>query len=352
LNNAGTEISIENNELITVLDINRYSSLHKLLRVTAYLFKFLKKVKKVDFNSNEKALLYWIKQMQQECFKIEIAFLLKEEKTEPVPVLVNDLNLFIDDFGILRTRGRISKSLYFDFNICNPILLGKEHYLTKLIVVDAHNKVQHLGLQTTLNHIRNSGYWIPKARQSIKKSISKCIVCKKFNAFAFNYPKITNMPKHHLNLIKPFLHTGIDYTGHLWIRNAESNKNDKMYILIFTCLNVRAVHLELVPDMSTKKFVLALQRFCNLYLIPTYIYSDNAKTFIKGGELLNKSLASEEFVENLRANNIQHIRIPLYSAWVGAAWERLIRVVKSCLYKVIGRAKLTYFELLTILSNI
>ncbi|KAG0430586.1 hypothetical protein DMUE_5647, partial [Dictyocoela muelleri] len=50
--------------------------------------------------------------------------------------------------------------------------------------------------------------------------------------------------------------------------------------------------------------------------------------------------------------NIKHIKIPLFSAFIGAMWERMIKVVKSCMYKVIGRSKLTYFELLTNLSNI
>ena len=131
-----------------------------------------------------------------------------------------------------------------------------------------------------------------------------------------------------------------------------SDKSVKMYILVFTCLNVRAVHFELLPDMSARSFLLAFQRFCNMYTVPGYLYSDNAKSFVKGGSVLEQSLKSEEFQEELNRCNIKHVRIPLYSAWVGSAWERLIRVLKNCLYKVIGRAKVTYFELLTTLSNI
>ncbi|XP_047738429.1 uncharacterized protein LOC108671360 isoform X2 [Hyalella azteca] len=41
-----------------------------------------------------------------------------------------------------------------------------------------------------------------------------------------------------------------------------------------------------------------------------------------------------------------------YKAWVGAAWERLIRVVKSCFYKTVGRRKLEYFQVLTLLSDV
>lgn len=212
--------------------------------------------------------------------------------------------------------------------------------------------MQHLGIGTTLNYLREQGYWIPKGRAAIKTEMSNCTVCRKYNALAFKYPKFTNMPKHHINLVKPFQHVGVDYTGHLWVKDGVSDKIIKMFILVFTCLNIRAVHFELLPNMSSKNFILAFQRFCNMYSIPQYLYSDNAKSLLKGGSILENSLQSEEFQSELDKCNIKHIKIPLYSAWVGSAWERLIGVLKGCLYKVIGRSKLTYFELLTTLSNI
>ena len=89
-----------------------------------------------------------------------------------------------------------------------------------------------------------------------------------------------------------------------------------------------------------------------MYTIPQYLYSDNAKSFLKGGSILENSLHSEEFRAELDKCNIKHIKIPLYSAWVGSSWEKLIRVLKNCLYKVIARSKLTYLKLLTSLSNI
>ena len=256
----------------------------------------------------------------------------------------------LDNENILRSRGRMSKCLFFDYNIHNPILLSGYHVFTQLFILDCHSKMQHLGLGTTLTFIRNQGIWIPKARTLINSILKTCIICKKVNAFAFRYPKFVDMPKHHMNLIVPFRHVGVDFTGHLWVKDNDSSS--KMYILIFTCLNIRAVHFELLPDMNVKNFLLAFQRFCNYYSIPHHLYSDNAKTFLKGGSILNEALKSSEFIEELEKHNIKHIKIPLYSAWVGAAWERLIRVLKNCMYKVIGRGKLSYFEMLTSLSFI
>ena len=237
---------------------------------------------------------------------------------------------------MIRARGRISKCLYFKYNVHNPVLLPRESRFTQLFILDSHVKMQHLGIGTTLNYVREQGFWIPKGRMAIKSVLSSCGVCKKYNALAFKYPKFTDMPKHHMNLVKPFQHVGVDYTGHIWVQDNVTAQSVKVYILIFTCLNIRAVHFELVTDMSTKNFLLAFQRFCNTHSIPEYLYSDNAKSFLKGGIILENALRSKEFQEELEKCNIKHIKIPVYSAWLGSAWERLIRTMKNCLYKVIG----------------
>ena len=132
-------------------------------------------------------------------------------------------------------------------------------------------------------------------RQVVKSILSKCIICRKFNSLLFRYPRMTNLPKHRVNLVKSFQHTGVDFTGHLWVKN--EGEVVKMYILLFTCLNVRAVHIELVSDMSTHQFVLAFSRFTNVYGIPSHLYSDNAKSFIAGAEILQKALVCDEYIK-------------------------------------------------------
>ena len=88
----------------------------------------------------------------------------------------------------------------------------------------------------------------------------------------------------------------------------------KIYLLIFTCLNVRAIHIEVVPDMSTHSFVMAFLRFVNLYGIPSHIYSDKARSFVAGCQVLEQALVCDEFKEHFQSYNVQHIRIPMYSA--------------------------------------
>ena len=149
-------------------------------------------------------------------------------------------------------------------------------------------------------------------RQVIKSTLSRCITCRKFNSLAFHYHRMTNLPKHRVSLVKPFQYSGVDFTGHLWVKNEEGEVG-KMYILFFTCSNVRAVHIELVPDMSTHQFVLAFTRFTNVYGMPLHLYSDNAKSFISGAEILQKALVSEEHKAKFDVFDKRHVKIPLYS---------------------------------------
>ena len=143
---------------------------------------------------------------------------------------------------------------------------------------------------------------------------------------------------------------GIDFTGHLWIQVEGERK--KMYILLFTCHNIRAIHQELVKDISIHSVILALVQFFNLYGIPSYIYSDNARTVIAGCNLVKRVFVSDEFVGKFSTFNIKHLTIPLYSAWFWSVWERLIKSVNNCLFKQVGRKSVKYFEFLILLSDV
>ena len=161
---------------------------------------------------------------------------------------------------------------------------------------------------------------------------------------------MTDLPRDRVNLVRPYLNVGVDYTGFIMVKEGESEV--KYYLLILTCLSTRAIHLELLPNQSTEQFVLALVRFCNVYGIPEAIYSDNALSFVSGALVMQEVFTSDEFKSAFGTHSIKHIKIPLGAPWVGSVWERCIRTVKTCLRKAIGRQKLDYFRLTTVLSDI
>ena len=185
--------------------------------------------------------LYLIQSVQHQCFAKEIEFL-KDPRDKPVPDLVRNYNLFLDQYGTVRSDCRVGKNLHFDFEILNPILLPKQHKLTELIIVDSHVRVKHLGIQSTLNKVRIAGFRLIKPYLSVRSAISPCLICKRFNNLSFKYPHMTNLPAHRVNMVRPYLHVGVDYTGHIMIKDqVKLNKKvikfeRKVYILILHVL--------------------------------------------------------------------------------------------------------------------
>ena len=267
------------------------------------------------------------------------------------PKLVSRLNLLLDQKGLIRSKDRIEKNVDLKYDVVNPLVMAKNHHLTKLLIYYAHCQSMHMGLQSTLNYLRIHGLWILKARQVVSSVISDYIVCKRYNARSQKYPGPAVSPSSRVKLSVPFAHTGVDYTGHYYIRDDQGGKV-KVYILIFTCFNTRAVHLEAVSSMSTAEFILAFVRFVNRYGISLAIYSDNAKSFLQAGGLIQNLLSSSEFEEKFRTASISHKTIPVYAAWYGAVWERMIKTVKESFAKVIGRYTPSHSEFVTVLSDV
>ena len=176
-----------------IIDIMKFSKLSRLFQLTATVFKaksLWKHEKKSESDHMAAAQRYWVGLMQEEAFKDELTFLkdASKNKNKAVPSLVNDLNLFLDSYGLIRSKGRISKTLYFSDEVKNPLLLAKNHPLTKLIIKDAHERCQHLGMPTTISFLRNAGYWVPKARQVTRPILSSCTICKKYNSIVLQIP--------------------------------------------------------------------------------------------------------------------------------------------------------------------
>ena len=201
-----------------------------------------------------------------------------------------------------------------------------------------------------LNYLHNRGYWIIKGRQAVISELKNCIFCKKFNARDFRYPRPSDLTCERVNYQTTFEITSVDFTGHINVKIGETVT--KMCLLVFTCLHIRDIHIELLPNMTSLSFLFAFIIFCNQFHIPSVIYSDNANSFLNSLKLLGNCNLDDERYNFLLSNQIQHNTIPLYSAWVGCTWERQIRTIKSCLYKTMGRKQLELFQLKSLLSDI
>ena len=144
-----------------------------------------------------------------------------------------------------------------------------------MIIYSTHVKLFHAGTNSTLTAIRQT-FWIPKARQHIKSLLHTCTICKRHSGKPYSVPDPPPLPEMVMRDVVLFTVMGVDFSRALYVQmnGAES----KVYICLFTCATARAIHLEIVTDLSTDTFLLALRRFASRKSLPQIIISDNGST--------------------------------------------------------------------------
>ena len=348
-----TTVQSENEEptanIQAIMDCNRYSSKTKLLRVTALVRRFVKLSTKrgtqVDAEEMRDAEILWLKSVQSTVFKHELKLLNKgREKNQ----LIKQLNMFTDENGIIRCQGRIDHS-GLPVEAQRPILLPAKHRFTELVIEEAHHTVHHNGIRETLNRIREK-YWVLRGRESVKGLLKKCVVCKKLEGKPFSTPPAPVLPESRVSDEPPFAYTGLDFAGPLL--TSDNGKAEKSYISLFTCASTRAVHLELLKNMSAKLFLLAFRRFVSRRGLPRKLISDNAKTFKAAAKEIRTITRGPNVERYLTNQGVTWDFISEKAPWHGGMWERMVRSVKRCLKKSLGRTSLTFEELETILIEI
>ncbi len=339
---------------IAVLPCENYSCLKRLIRVTAYILKFVNSARAHGGNRAisprqvncvltagdlNVALTYWIKVSQ-----------LSMIGTRNFDQWKAQFGLYLDDTGIWRCRGRLGNSDLPE-QTKHPILLNRDNHLTLLIARECHKRMMHGGVKATLNEVR-SKYWIVQGRSLIRGVIHKCTVCRRFQGRPYASPPAPPLPSFRVTEVRPFSYTGVDFAGPLYVRDTVGSTARKVWLCLYTCCATRAAHLDIVQDMTTEAFLQCFRRFTARRGFPAQIISDNAKTF----KAASRSVASLVETSTVRmflsdlgikwAFNVE--RAP----WWGGFFERMIQTAKRCPRKAIGSARLTYEELLTIVVEI
>ena len=150
--------------------------------------------------------------------------------------------------------------------------------------------------------------------------------------------------------VRPFSVTGVDFTGALYVHHG--GEETKVYICLFTCATSRAIHLEVVTDLSTETFLLAFRRFAGRRSTPQLMISDNATTFQAAAEELKTLSSSEEVRAVLNREGVTWRFIPKKAPWFGGFWEHLIGLTKSAIKKVLGRTHISLQVLQTIVVEV
>ena len=114
----------------------------------------------------------------------------------------------------------------------------------------------------------------------------------------------------------------------------------------------RAVHLEIVFDMTATAFLRCVKRFAARRGLPLRFLSDNAKTFKSAAKTLKAICDHPDTKNYLTMNGVEWSFNLEKAPWWGGLFERMIKSTKRCLRKVVGRARFSYNEMHTAIVEI
>ncbi|XP_062541338.1 uncharacterized protein LOC134209368 [Armigeres subalbatus] len=284
-----------------LIDSARFSNWNRLLRAAAFVLRSIRRFKGEKLTNpclltqdelQKAEHLLW-RQIQAEVYPDEVAIMKRNFLRPEDAVSISKssplyrLSPFMDEYGIIRMNSRITAAPTLPMDAKRPIILPKKHMVTILIVEHYHRRYLHGNRETVCNEMRQH-FYITGLRGVIRQVSSKCLFCRIRKAVP-KPPMMAPLPEARVTgFVRPFTHTGVDYFGPLMVKQARSLV--KRWVALFTCLTVRAIHLEVVHSLSTQSCVMAIRRFVARRGSPESFYSDNGTNFVGAGNLLVKQI--------------------------------------------------------------
>nr|XP_044248645.1 uncharacterized protein LOC108069676 [Drosophila takahashii] len=293
------------------------------------------------------AQAYIFRCVQIEGFPDEFARVLKSTPVARSSVLWR-LQLCMNEDNIMQVRNRVGK---FKSTSDDLVILPTSHWVTKLIVRHYHEKSYHINHETALNEVRQR-FYIPKLRPLFKQVRRDCQQCKLDRAKP-QPPIMAPLPPARLGgFQRPFTFVGIDYFGPLTV--IDGRKSLKRWGMISTCLTMRAIHIEIVNSLSTDSCLMGLRNFIARRGLPHEIYSDNGTNFRGADSFLQEVQFIDEskMHHHLAQLGIEWKFNPPAAPHMGGAWERMVRSIKTVLYKISPHQKFSDESLRTAMLEI
>ena len=207
----------------------------------------------------------------------------------------------------------------------------------------------HSGKEFVLSLLRQK-YWIIGARQIIRQIQRQCITCRK----GFEPPckqLMADLPFDRVTPdMPPFTFVGVDFFGPILVKIGRSEV--KRYGCLFTCLTVRAVHIEVAHSLDADSFINAMQRFTCRRGQVSEIRSDNGTNFVGGEREIREAdqlWNSSKIQEHLRQKEIIWRFNPPTASHMGGAWERQIRTIRKILSTLVKQQRLNDESLSTLM---
>ncbi|XP_060845438.1 uncharacterized protein LOC132925023 [Rhopalosiphum padi] len=336
--------------------ISRFSTLTKMQRVLAYCFRFARR-RHIPKSSGPITRMEYDRALSAAILCTQLTHLSglhKQIKNQDsiTPTTTAQLAPFIDEKGIIRVGGRLKRAL-LDEDAKHPILLPQKTHLTELIIRHYHHVSLHGGSRLVLAMIHQK-FWIISGRTAVRNFTYSCIPCTKFRSMNPK-PFMGDLPAVRLTANRPFFDVGMDYGGPFMVRESRRRgaRSNKIYLAVFVCMSVKAVHLETVSDISSDAFLAALDRFVARRGIPNSMYTDCGTNYVGAAKQLKQLFdkASNQHVLYGRIPCKWHFNPP-GAPHFGGIWEAAVKSAKTHLKKVIGAQIYTNEEFTTLITRI
>ena len=241
-----------------MIPFKQYSDFNHLKHVTPWILRFTKNCRSgtqklltplLSTEELREAEYYWISIIQNDHFKNETQTLKQERPLKKSNSLL-PFHPFLDSNKLLRVDGRQQTSK-FSYSNRHPLILHGKHPVTKLIIRSEHHRLLHAGTTLFTTSLCRR-YHITGCWKTIHSITRGCITCRRTSA----RPQPQMLGQLPIERITPglvFDQTGVDYAGPLYIKYGYVCKPTviKAYVCVFISLSVKAVHLELVSDLTS-----------------------------------------------------------------------------------------------------
>ena len=328
-----------------LIPVDRFSSLRKLVRVQIKVRKFINLVqcganlRKPHLFSNvvhDTQNINWYMLSLRHIIRIEQSQFYSEvfdyfKKVNPsikdMPNLVGQLNLYIDQEGLIRLKSKCSRGK--DPKVCYvPILLPKSSQLTKLIAYDRHDRMCHAGKYTVISELRKR-YWIPCVFSFIKKLVRDCTICRRRSEKPL---RLNQSPYRDFRISPPsvpYRYLFCDYFGPYTVKFA--GQKVQVWILCFTCLWSRAINLKICIDLTVDNFLRALQLHIFDHGTPELVLSDSGSQLVAGSNVVTDYIKDTETQNFFQENNIKSTNFQQYYKG-NSALGGLVACEKMCCF--------------------
>ncbi|XP_022790232.1 uncharacterized protein LOC111329735 [Stylophora pistillata] len=269
------------------------------------------------------------------------------------------LDPFIDANGIVRVGGRLRRA-EMEYGEKHPAILPKDHHVSVLVIRHYHKEVHHQGRQITSGKIRQAGYWLIGGHRMVAKELASCVPCKKLRG-PHVIQKMADLPQDRTEVGPPFTNVGFDVFGPWTISTRKTRggaAHSKRWGLVFTCLNSRAIHIEVLESMDASSFICALRRFFAIRGPTAVLRCDRGTNFVGGHTELAEALKEmdETKIERFVTQHGCEWKFnPPHASHFGGVWERQIGTIRRVLDAMLadlGPRQLTHEILSTFMAEV